>query len=689
MVQIIPFLSEFIFTNLIFPILVNPKTNGIMMFDFSKDKNLNNERNKKIITMNKILKKLLRGQLYNNSVNEYSYTLFNYYFIEIMPYIIDFFTKLISVKLPSNIEQLLEEKKKSSLNKLKESNTSKTDTVNSDSKKNTTDTPSNIGDNNETKISKEFNFLKMHPEERIELRALCLNYKDILMIYNIIKSNPEDTVGDKEGIIYKTFKKLTFHEEAIKKKIEKEESEGKRIYLCMTKLIMDDKLKEKITEKKDKKFSFQESESLTESNKEIFILTRIKYSINTIIKHLNVLKRTNFYMDENESTENFVKGLNRMISMEGFSEMLKEKTLPLEWFGLYLQSNIENIPSDYKKDNYALLYNELIQESTENLEKIKNDDSLNVIYNKIVNSEKMIDISSNALKRITNNTKKFEILFFILKIEIPINIVIHYKNNSEIISYIEIVKKDVQQVHKKKFFSRAFKEDNNLNESKKFECKNILDFCNSFPNLKSNNIFNSVSHEEEINVKQFLEEYFKMTYECVMKEEMFSEYEPDEKKNIQQQIENYIHAHIYHKIFNDYSSDNDIKIFEICEKYNSIKISDINDKIKYDDEKMVQIMVHFVHNMENEMSPKNKIHEFEIIDMIIKDIINIYEYDDDDYYYILLYVFIKAKPKMLDSILKYINNYLDNDLKKVYDNIIKKLKKLVQNLGEFNIEENK
>ena len=354
-----------------------------------------------------------------------------------------------------------------------------------------------------------------------------------------------------------------------------------------------------------------------------------------------------------------------------------------------MQSNIENIPSNYKRDNYALLYNELIKESSENLEKIKNDDSLNIIYNKIVNSEKMIDISSNALKRITNNTKKFEILFFILKIEIPINIVIHYKNNSDNISYIEIEKKDLQQVHKKKLFSRAFKEDNNLNVSKKFECKNILDFCDSFPNLKSNNIFNSVSYEEEINVKQFLDEYFKMTYECVMKEEMFSEYEPDEKKNIQQQIENYIHAHIYHKIFYDSSSENDNKIFEICEKYNSIKISDINDKIKYDDEKMVQIMAHFVHNMENEMSPKNKINEFEIIDMIIKDIINIYEYDEAYYYYILLYVFIKAKPKMLDSTLKYINNYLDNDLKKVYDNVIKKLTKLVQSLAEFTIEENK
>ena len=110
--------------------------------------------------------------------------------------------------------------------------------------------------------------------------------------------------------------------------------------------------------------------------------------------------------------------------MEGFSEMLKEKTLPLEWFGLYLKSNIENIPLSYKQNNYSLLYTELINESNEKLEKIKNDDSLNIIYNKIINSEKTIDISSNGLKRITNNEKKFEIFFFILKKDIPMTMIL-------------------------------------------------------------------------------------------------------------------------------------------------------------------------------------------------------------------------------------------------------------------------
>ena len=157
----------------------------------------------------------------------------------------------------------------------------------------------------------------MHPEERIEHQSFCINYKEILMIYNIIKSNEEKIVGDQNSIVYKTYKKLSFHVESIRKKMEKEENEGKRTFLCLTKLAMDDKLKEKINEKKDKKFSFQESASISESNKEDFILERVKYSINTIIKNLNVLKRTNFYLDENESTETFVIGLNKMISLDG------------------------------------------------------------------------------------------------------------------------------------------------------------------------------------------------------------------------------------------------------------------------------------------------------------------------------------------------------------------------------------
>ena len=709
-IQIIPFISEFLFSNLITHILVNPKFNGIMMFDFSKDKTIFNERNYKIISMNKVLKQLLRGQLYN-SMNvigsEFCYTLFNPYFIEIMPYVIEFFKNITSVKLPVNIETLIEEKK---LKRVNEINNDPAHGAFRDSllknliphslKRTSTAIPSNpyLPPESKTKASIEFNFLKMHPEERIEHQSLCLTYKDFITIYNIIKLDEIGIVGDPSGIISKTYKKLAFHEETLKKKMEKDAKDDKKTYIYMAKLVMDDKLKEKINNSKDKKFSFQESENLSETSKEEFVLKRIKYSINTIIKHLNILTRTNFYVDENESTENFVIGLNKMIQMEGFSEMLKEKTLPLEWFGLYLQSNIENIPLQYKRNNYALLYNELIEESFDNLEKIKNDDSLNIIYNKIINSEKVIDISSNGLKRITNNEKKFEIFFFILKREIPVTMTISY-NEEEIITKIEIKKKEEAPAPKKNninlnlnlnlnlnFLNLGKKEEEeNTDENIKiYECKNIFDFCNHFPSLTSDIITNYFNYQEEINLNSFLEEYFDIIKENVLNEPMFTDYDEEEKKNIQTQIENFIHAQIYNKIFNNIADDTDNKIFKNCEKFNWVQPQNLNEDLIYSDDKMLQIMIYFVKNMIEEKCPANKIQEFKKIDMIINNIIILYGFDIKLYNYLMTYVFIKAKPNLLNSIFRYIKIYLDAHLLNKYSSLLNKIEQVINNLSHFN-----
>ena len=699
-IQIIPFISEFLFSNIINHILVNPKFNGIMMFDFSKDKKIQNERNYKILSMNKVLKKLLRGQLYDSSKkNEVYFSIFNSYFIEIMPYVIEFFKNITCVKLPVNIEMLLEEKKILKLNELNSMNTSSSVNLRNSLIKNlmphsgrkiTSQTLKNpISSVPQNKASIEFNFLKMHPEERIEHQSLCFTWKDFLIIYNIIKSDEVGILGDPQGIISKTYKKMSFHEETLKKKMDKDEKEGKKTYIYMTKLIMDDKMKEKITETKDKKFSFQESEDLNETSKENFVLKRVKYSINTIIKHLNILTRTNFYVDESESTENFIIGLNKMIRMEGFSEMLKEKTLPLEWFGLYLQSNLENIPLAYKKNNYSLLYTELIEESNANLEKIKNDDSLNIIYNKIINSEKAIDISSNGLKRITSNEKKFEIFFFILKTQIPITMLLYYNKDEKLIK-IEI-EKEAAPVQKKNFlnipnlFMQSEEENKNKDENvKKFECKNIYDFCMFFPNLISNEINDYFKYEAELNMKSFLNECFRLINEYVIKEEMFKEYKEDEKQTIQIQIENFIHAQIYNKIMSPVPDDIDYKVYETSYKLNWIKPENISPDLLYVDDKMMQIMIYFAKNMLNEVCPTNKIREFEKIDMIINNIILLYGFDNKFYNNLIMYIFIKALPEVLNSTYKYIKLYLDTDLLNQYSSLMNKIDQLIINLTKFN-----
>ena len=645
-IQKISFISEFLFTNLIYPNLNNTYFNGIMMYNFLKEKEISNLRNAKIIAISKVLKKLLRGEFYDsNKENELPYILFNSYFIELMPHVIDFFRNISSTKLPFNIEKLLEFKKAKTMNQ-------------------SSDEQRNI----------EFDFLKAHNEERMEHQSICISLKELFAIYNILKTenNGEYILGDKndkKNIQYKTYSKLSFHIDNLNKINDKDIQESKKTYVFFTQLIADEKLNEKINEKKDKKISFQSKQDLSAANNETFILSRVKYCINTIIKHLNQLSKTNFFVDEKESTENFVKGLNKMISLEGFSEMLKEKTLPIEWFGLYLQSNIENIPSEYKSHNYAQLYNELIEESTENLEKIQNDNSLNTIYSKIINSEKMIDISKNNLKRIKSNQKKFEILDFILKAEIPITIYI-YRNDQKEISQIKFCKKEEEPKYNK----------SQNEEMKTIDCKNIVEFCENFPFLSRENSTDILEFEEQIDLKNSLNEYFKIIHEYV--NIAFSE--ENEKTRIKIQIEDFIHAQIYDKIYSGMAVINDINIFRKCFTLKWIKPTMLNEKLTYLDEKMIQMMRSFIRNIDDEISPNNKLREFEKLDLIINNMITLYGYTKDVYLGILIFAFIKGQPFQLNSSYKYINMYYSESLPKERGiELINKFKNLLDKITNF------
>ena len=644
-IQKISFISEFLFTNLIYPILNLTSFNGIMMYNF-EEKEMSNLRNVKIILVTKVLKKLLRGEFYDsNKENEIPFILFNSYFIEIMPHVIDFFRDISSTKLPLNIEQLLEYKKaKMSGQPITEER--------------------NI----------EFDFLKAHPEERMEHQSICFSLQDFFAIYNILKlnNNSEYIFGDKNTIQYKTYNKISYHEANLKKILEKDAQNNKKSYSFCTHLNADNELNAKIEEKRDKKISFQSKQDLSAANNETFILSRVKYCINTIIKHLNPLSKTNFFVDEKESTENFVKGLNKMISLEGLSEMLKEKTLPIEWFGLYLQSNIENIPSEYKSHNYAQLYNELIEESTENLDKIQNDNSLNTIYSKIINSEKMIDISKNNLKRIKTNQRKFEILDFILKAEIPTSIYT-YRTEHNDISYIEFTKKDENPKY-------TLKQNEHM---KKQDCINIIEFCDFFPFLSRENSENSMDilkFEEEIGLKKSLREYFNIIHTYV--NEAFPE--ESEKERIKIQIEDFIHAQLYDKIYSGMAVINDIQIFKKCFTLKWIKPIMLNEKLTYLDEKMIQMMRSFIRNIDEEISPNNKLREFEKLDLIINNMMTLYGYSKDVYLSILVFAFIKGQPYQLNSSYKYIEMYYSENLPKERGvELVNKFKKLLDKITNF------
>ena len=661
--QKILFVSNFFFSDLIIPILLNPEFNGIMPYNFdNKDSEL---RNSKLKVLIEIMKKLLKDELFDSSKKgEEKYTIFNPYFIEVMPHIIEFFKNLSSTELPNYIQSSIEEGK-------------------------------NI----------EYKFLEVHPEEQLEYQSMCINWTEFIEIYKILKLNPT-LYFNETSYEYKCLGQLIGKEDLLNTKIENDENNFKKsyVYFFNEMSFVNDQLKEKITGGKTKKVAFEQKdesdkeqkddskkeqkddsnkeqidesnkeqkdesnkEQIDETKKEKLILEKIKNYFYIILKNLNTLSKNNF--DQDESIKNIIKELNNIINKEDVNETLKEEGHPLNWYGTYLQSYIDKIPEDYKKNNYSKLYDELIDEYTKNLDNYKNDESLNILYNKIKNAENMIEISQNFLTKLKKDQLKLDLLHFIQTKEIPIVIKI-YSDNKIKINLIEILKPKVKSKSK------------GVNEIK-IAYKNILEFCDNFPDLtKEDGVDDIFKFEEEIHLKNALNTYFNIIYEYLEKESIFQECQEEEKNNLKIKIQDFIYEKIYDKIYpHDFNDSLDISIFQksLTHKWN--KPNNLDEKLINLNDKMLQMMRTFIRKIVERKSPNYKLKEFENLDFMVNNIILLHEYPEDTYFNIMCLAFIKEqtyKQYRLNSLYKYIKMYnykgKENEIINKFEQIFTKIK---------------
>ena len=618
--QKILFVSNFFFSDLIIPILKNPEFNGIMAYNF--DNKVEDLRNIKLKALIEIMKKLLKDELFDSSKKgEEKYTIFNPYFIEVMPHIIEFFKNLSSTELPNYIQSSINEGKKL-----------------------------------------EYKYLEIHPEEQFEYQSMCINWTEFIEIYKVLKSNPTLYFVE-ETKEYKALKQLMNNEDMFKTKIDNDENNLKKsyVYFFNEKSFINDQLKEKMTGQKNKKVAFENKDV---SNDEKSILENIKYCFYVVLKNLNTLSKNNF--DQDESIENIIKELNNIINKEDFNGTLKEQALPLNWYGTYLQSYIDKIPLNYKNTNYSNLYDELIKEYSNNLNIYKNDESLKNLYNKIMNGENMIEISQNFLTKLKNDKKKLDILHFILKKQIPI--IIEYTDNEGKISKIEIMKPEDKSKSK--------------NEKViKITCNNILEFCDIFPDLNKEDIDDIFQFEETIELKKALNKYFNIIYEYLKRESIYEEWQEEEKTNLKIKIQDFIYEQIYDKIYpHDFKDPLDMNILQNSFTHKWIKPNNLDEKLINLDDKMVQMMRTFIRKMVERKSPNYKLKEFEKLDFMINNIILLHEYPEDTYLKIMCLAFIKEqayKSYKLNSLFRYIEMFSyegkENKIINQFELILKKI----------------
>jgi hypothetical protein len=286
----------------------------------------------------------------------------------------------------------------------------------------------------------------------------------------------------------------------------------------------------------------------------------------------------------------------------------------------------------------------------------------------------MIDISKNNLKRIKSNEQKFEILHFIIKAKIPVTINI-FRNKEKEICHIDFVKQGNNSNYNPK-------ENEELTSQ---NCNSIVEFCELFPFLSKENIEDILEFENNINLKKSLNEYFNIIYEYIKEEKMFQKFkEESEQTRIIVQIEDYIHAQLYDKIYSGMAVINDIKIFRKCFTLKWVKPTMLNVQLTYLDEKMLGMMKSFIRNIDEEISPNNKLREFEKLDLIINNLIILYGFPKDVYLNIMAFAFIKGQPYQLNSTYQYIKMYYSQKLpKKRGAELIDKFEKLLEKITNF------
>ena len=218
-----------------------------------------------------------------------------------------------------------------------------------------------------------------------------------------------------------------------------------------------------------------------------------------------------------------------------------------------------------------------------------------------------------------------------------------------------------------------------------FKCNNIVEFCEVFPFLSKENTTDILEFVKSLKLENSLNDYFGIISNIVKEEKTFKEYKDEEEQTkIIIQIEDFIHAQLYDKIYSGMAVLDDINIFKKCFTLKWVKPIMLNEKLTYLDEKMTQMMRSFIRNIDEEISPNNKLREFEKLDLIINNMITLYGYPKDVYLSIMTYAFIRGQPYQLHSSFNYIQMFRSHNLpKKRGDDLVEKFSKLLDKITKF------
>ena len=349
----ISYISEFFIGKIIIPILTNPDYNGII-----NNSIISQNTRKNMMYYTKILKKIFRGNLFESSISEFNYTIFNYYLIEIMPYINNIILNLINVEFPKNF----------------------------------------LENNNENNL----------------IESLVFTYNDFINLFQVLKDNEieflKEIKNDDMISIYKTIKNSEKDINQVFKNINNIKTKYfiiiKNTNLSLNKIMISN---EKLL---IKDINYNENS----------LLEKIKLCIRTLLVELKDINLDLFQnLNQSQNSINFFEELVKYVHMEDYSERFFENLIPLGWYNIFIQYNLKLLNNDYSKNDFEKLYKEILNECEESIQKINNS-SLCFLQMKIASMDKSIILLNKDYLSIKKITKFLKINIFCNNINIPIKL---------------------------------------------------------------------------------------------------------------------------------------------------------------------------------------------------------------------------------------------------------------------------
>ena len=337
----------------------------------------------------------------------------------------------------------------------------------------------------------------------------------------------------------------------------------------------------------------------------------------------------------------------------------------------FIQEHIDKLPVKYTRDNFKLIFDDIL-EQPEILIKELQYNILNQFYLKIRNCEKLNVIISKHYFQINNMERFLYTRFLFNKIIIKGTLKVNISNNH--INSLEL----------------DFVSDKNT----KTNIDTIQSFINRIPNFKKYELETNILElekiiitkieeevkelEKKLKVQEIINNYFKELKNVVKNEKILSNITPQEFLTIIYELENYILLQLYNKLYPSNQSNEDISFYKKCCRLNFVKPENIIKDKKMINEKLLDISINYINEMDKKFTPVDKIKNFGKAIDILKNSMTFNsgktDLGSDDTLPFIIYIVLKSKQQKIYTNLNYCNLFINQELsKKQFGNMLTQL----------------